>query len=113
MAENVGYRNKVRSKAGWGAVAAGAAMVATLLAAPGAAAATPVLDGGADLAEAVRLEERIVDNLRVAGEFGGSQLFEVDYATPARNLGEVVQTGDYADSALWTNSGVGNAPVNP
>ncbi len=92
---------------GTGAVLAGVVFT-TLLAMPSASAAGPVLDGGADLAEAMRLEQRIVDNLRVHGPFGGAQLFEVDYGSPARVLGDVVQTGHYADSALWTGTYLGS-----
>ncbi len=78
-------------------------MAATLLTAQPAAAA-PILDGGADLAEAARLEKIIVDNLRSAGPFGGSQLFEIEYGTPDRDPGDVADTGAYADSALWTGT---------
>lgn len=59
---------------------------------------SPPLACGDDLQAAVDLEARVLDNLW----FG--QLYEIDYATPERILGDVASVHHFGDSALWTGT---------
>ncbi len=65
---------------------------------PAGALGNPILDGGDDLATALSLETKLLDNLREG------QLYEIDYATPARVPGNVVGVHGFGDSALWTGT---------
>jgi hypothetical protein len=60
--------------------------------------AAPVLDGGEDLAAALALETKILDNL------WEGQIYEIEYATPARVPGNVSSVHGFGDSALWTGT---------